>query len=651
MIEELPSRTAGLPVHPRARPPGAVRPALRSAARRAPPARRRGARARRAGAPAARSPTSRTTSPPPRRSAAPGAASSTTSARRGRPPPALAFDEAAARLRTALELRIEDRGERAEVLLELGTASHRAGKALDALEAFRSAAEHRPRARRRASCSRAPRSATRTRAGARGSPTRARSSCSRRRPAALGDESSELRVGAAQRARARARLPGRPRARRDRARRTPSRWRGGSSDRAGLATVLMRAYWSRGTSSLEEILEMLTEAQRARRGAGRHGDPAPRRWPGACRRSSRSATSTSARREVAALRGTAEQTAQPFMLHVAEHYGSAIALCDGRLEEAEAMARRSHEWSRLLTGRDAVGRLRDPDVQRPPRAGAARGARAGDPDPRRRADARRAVAARPRLRARRARHGRRGAAGARAGRRRRAGRRSASRSGSASLTYLTDACAALGDEATAALVYPELEPLAGTNVMIGHLVACYGAADRYLGMLAATLGEWERAEEHFERAMELNRRMGAATWLAHTAYEYARLLLARGGGRARPGRRAARRGGGARRAHRHAGAARPHPGARLRPRRATAPSRRPVVPRGPDPAPRRPRPQQPRDRRGRCSSASTPPPTTSAASCARPAAPTAPRPPPTPTGTASSRRRNRRTICARCRST
>ena len=45
--------------------------------------------------------------------------------------------------------------------------------------------------------------------------------------------------------------------------------------------------------------------------------------------------------------------------------------------------------------------------------------------------------------------------------------------------------------------------------MIGHLVACYGAADRYLGMLAATLGEPERAEEHFERALELNRRMGA----------------------------------------------------------------------------------------------------------------------------------------------
>ena len=62
-----------------------------------------------------------------------------------------------------------------------------------------------------------------------------------------------------------------------------------------------------------------------------------------------------ARAEVAALRATAERTAQPFILHVAEHCGSAIALCDGRLDDAEALAQRSHEWSRLLTGRDASG--------------------------------------------------------------------------------------------------------------------------------------------------------------------------------------------------------------------------------------------------------------------------------------------------------
>ena len=249
----------------------------------------------------------------------------------------------------------------------------------------------------------------------------------------------------------------------------------------------------------------------------------------------------SARREVAALLETAEQTAQPFMLHVAEHYRSAIALCDGRLEEAEAAAHRSHEWSRLLTGRDASGvygiqmfsirreqgRLAEVAPVVRILAGESRA---------------RAVATGTGLAAGRARHGGGGAARARAGRRAKGSTPSASRSGSRSLTYLADACAALGDEAIAALVYPELEPFAGGNVMVGHLVECYGAADRYLGMLATTLGEWERAEDHFERAIELNRRMGAVTWLAHTAYEYARLLLARGQGSVTaPGRCSARR--------------------------------------------------------------------------------------------------------------
>jgi DNA-binding CsgD family transcriptional regulator len=98
----------------------------------------------------------------------------------------------------------------------------------------------------------------------------------------------------------------------------------------------------------------------------------------------------------------------------------------------------------------------------------------------------------------------------------------------ASLTYVTDACAALGDAAAALLVYPELEPLAGTNVMIGHGVSIYGSADRYLGMLAATLGDLDLARDHFERAIDLNRRMGARTWLAHTDYQYARALIAGG---------------------------------------------------------------------------------------------------------------------------
>ena len=86
---------------------------------------------------------------------------------------------------------------------------------------------------------------------------------------------------------------------------------------------------------------------------------------------------------------------------------------------------------------------------------------------------------------------------------------SARRSGSRRSTYLTDAAAALGDAATAALLYPELAPLAGSNVVIGHGVACYGAADRYLGCSPRRSATRRRAERHFEAALALNRRMGA----------------------------------------------------------------------------------------------------------------------------------------------
>jgi DNA-binding CsgD family transcriptional regulator/tetratricopeptide (TPR) repeat protein len=436
---------------------------------------------------------------------------------------ALAFDEAAARLRSALELGIENERERAEAFLELGNACHRSGKALDALEAFRAAA------------------GIARELGAAGLLARAavgfEDACWRpgiadvgalelleEATAVLDDESSELRI---------ALLCGLARAldfqgAHERAavvRDTTIAMARSLEDRAGLATALLRSYWSR-TTSLTEVLDMLTEARdlgEQLRNTEIRVEALSWRVPAfvaLC-------DLESARREIATLRHAAEQTAQPFMLHVVEHYASAIALCDGRLGEAEALAQRSHEWSRLLTGRDASGvhGIQMFSVRREQ-------GRLAELAPVVRilaTDARRDGPWRPGLVALFAELGMEAEA-----------RRELSRLVAdgleplrdslwlASLAYLADACAALGDEALAALVYPELQPLAGANVMIGHLVSCYGAADRYLGMLAAVLGERELAEEHFQRALELNRRMGATTWLAHTAYEYARLLLSHG---------------------------------------------------------------------------------------------------------------------------
>jgi DNA-binding CsgD family transcriptional regulator/tetratricopeptide (TPR) repeat protein len=437
---------------------------------------------------------------------------------------ALAFDDAEVRLRTAIEIGIEDPLQRAEALLELGSACHRAGKAIDAQGAFAAVAEI---ARGLGSSELLARAAIGYEEACwrPGIASQDAVELLEEALAEVDEASGELRIGL---------LAGLARALDFQGERergaivrenavTLARRR---EDRAALAKVLVRSYWARGTTPLEEILSMLTEARDL---AGELGDVETHTEAMAWRAPTFVALGdlTSARLEVAAQREMAERAAQPFMQHVAEHCGSAIALCDGDLGEAEAMAARSHEWGRLLTGREASGiygiqmfgvrREQGRMVELAPAVRILAGA------------ADREGPWRPGLVAVLAELGMESEA-----RRELATLAVEGLDGFrtslwlATLTYLTDACAALADEAMAALLYPELEPLAGTNVMIGHLVACYGAADRYLGMLAATLGEPERAEGHFERAIELNKRMGASTWVAHTAYEYGRFLLGRG---------------------------------------------------------------------------------------------------------------------------
>ena len=105
------------------------------------------------------------------------------------------------------------------------------------------------------------------------------------------------------------------------------------------------------------------------------------------------------------------------------------------------------------------------------------------------------------------------------------------------LAYLAEVCAFLGDARRAQTLYSLLLPYDGHNVVIGGGVAYLGAAARFLGVLGATLSRWDVAQAHFESALDLDTRSGAWTWLAHTQHEYARMLLARPrpGGEARAG--------------------------------------------------------------------------------------------------------------------
>jgi DNA-binding CsgD family transcriptional regulator len=95
------------------------------------------------------------------------------------------------------------------------------------------------------------------------------------------------------------------------------------------------------------------------------------------------------------------------------------------------------------------------------------------------------------------------------------------------IVYLTEVCTFLGDASSAATLYQLLLPYNGRAVFVGGQVACYGAAARYLGLLASTMQLWQTAEQHFEEALAMNANMGARPWLAHTQHDYAAMLTAR----------------------------------------------------------------------------------------------------------------------------
>jgi len=434
---------------------------------------------------------------------------------------ALAHDEASARLRTALEMGIEDEQRRAEILLDLGTALFRAGRSLDSLQSFRHAAEI---ARDLGEGELLARAAIgfETSCWRPGLADQGARELVGEASAALSREDSTLRVGLlASLARAlefEGNSDGAAVARAEAiamARRI--------DDRPGLATVLGGVYWARGTTSLEEALEMLGEARDL---AEEIGDVEVQAEATQWRVSALMALGeiAPAREELARALDMAQHMRQPFMLHVTEHYRSALALLEGQLAEAEAGAERSREWGQLLVGRDASGvygiqmfGVRREQGRLAELAPVIRVLAAGD---------REGGAWRPGLAAMLAELAMEEQVRGELDRVRAEGLEPL-REGLwlASLTYLADAASAVAHQEVASLVYPLLAPLAGTNVMIGHGVACYGAADRYLGMLAATLGNTDSAASHFEAALRLNRQMGATTWLAHTAYEYGRMLF------------------------------------------------------------------------------------------------------------------------------
>jgi tetratricopeptide (TPR) repeat protein len=94
------------------------------------------------------------------------------------------------------------------------------------------------------------------------------------------------------------------------------------------------------------------------------------------------------------------------------------------------------------------------------------------------------------------------------------------------LSVLAEVTACIRDRDRAATLYGLLLPYARLNAVAAAAVAV-GSVARYLGILATTTLQWDDAARHFKNALEMNERMGARPWLAHTQHDYARMLLAR----------------------------------------------------------------------------------------------------------------------------
>ncbi|MES1187591.1 MAG: AAA family ATPase [Myxococcales bacterium] len=90
------------------------------------------------------------------------------------------------------------------------------------------------------------------------------------------------------------------------------------------------------------------------------------------------------------------------------------------------------------------------------------------------------------------------------------------------MALLAEICSAQGDAEGAEILYARLRPFASRLVVLGYAgIVCFGSAERFLGLLAATRGHDAEAERHFQRAVEVNRTTGATLHLAHTLCDLA----------------------------------------------------------------------------------------------------------------------------------
>ena len=96
------------------------------------------------------------------------------------------------------------------------------------------------------------------------------------------------------------------------------------------------------------------------------------------------------------------------------------------------------------------------------------------------------------------------------------------------MVMLSEAMVRLGDVEACRLLRDQIGDLAGSNIMTGSGLMCFGRADRYLGMLSLAVGDLDDAEESIGIALEADSAGESVLWSNESRLWMARVRRAKG---------------------------------------------------------------------------------------------------------------------------
>ena len=97
----------------------------------------------------------------------------------------------------------------------------------------------------------------------------------------------------------------------------------------------------------------------------------------------------------------------------------------------------------------------------------------------------------------------------------------------AALLAFTEVARIVHEPDAAAPIYEMLAPYGDTMCVVSLTLSEMGPVHRPLGVLATLMGDFAKAEAHFEGALAVSTEIGAPPHIARTSVDYARMLLTR----------------------------------------------------------------------------------------------------------------------------